>query len=273
MDFCLGWGSAELQWVRLLQHPAPLSCRDQPTAVTPFQSTLSRDIMPQMYTALRKPSTNTSAFPCFRSLFPSWLLLLSQIHSSYCVEALEVLPSWTAVVSEIWSGRLAWDGQETWICSAIYWKILRHTYPLLLTWCCLTCITFTHSAHTYVRLPQIYQSLSWLSFNLSSSSIASTYQLCSSGTSQHVAEGVCVSVQCISMERCGEAPERGSDTWEQIHLDGAGGTNTLLLLPVQKLAWLCFQGMHCIYKCTVSCLARTAAIFPLQPSCPTQRWM
>lgn len=148
--------------------------------------------MPQMYTALRKPGTNTTVFPCFQSSFPSWLLLPSQIHCFYCPATLEVLPSWTAVVSEIWSQSFVWGDQETWIYVAIYWKILRHTYPLLLSWCCLTCIRFTHSAHTFVILPQMYQSLSRWSFNLSSCSIASTYQLCFSDTSQHVTGGVCV---------------------------------------------------------------------------------
>lgn len=81
MGFCLGWGSAELQWACLLQHASPLSCGDQPEAATPFHCMLSRDIMPQTCTALRKPRTNTSVFPLFRSSFPSRLLLLSQIHS------------------------------------------------------------------------------------------------------------------------------------------------------------------------------------------------
>lgn len=68
-----------------------------------------------------------------------------------------------------------------------------------------------------------------MSFYLSSCNIASIYQLCSSDTLQRAAEGacvcVCVSVQHVYVERCGEIPERGSDTWEQIHLDGAGSTN------------------------------------------------
>lgn len=55
------------------------------------------------------------------------------------------------------------------------------------------------------------------------------------------------------------------------HLHGAGGSNMIVLFPVPKLAWLCFQSMHHIYKCTVSCLARTAAIFPLQTMHPTKR--
>lgn len=187
-----------------------------------------------------------------------------------CAAALEVLPSWTAVVSETWSGGLAWADQETWVYLAIYWQILRHTSPLLFRWRCLARIGFTHSAHMYVVLPQMYQSLSPLPFHRSSCSIASTYQLCLSDTSQRVTEGVCVSVQRIS---CSAVPGRGADTWEKIHLDGAGGTNALMLLPVHKSAWLCFQGMHCVYKCAVSRLAQTAAILPLQPSCPSQRWM
>lgn len=74
---------------------------------------------------------------------------------------------------------------------AIYQKILRHTYPLLLTRCCLAPIRFTHCAHAYVILPQMHESLSRLSFNLSSCSIASTYQLCSSHSSS-VSQKVCV---------------------------------------------------------------------------------
>lgn len=88
---------------------------------------------------------------------------------------------------------------------------------------------------------------------------------------QRVTEGVCVSVQCIPVEGCGEAPERGADTWEKIPLDGAGGTGALMWLPVHKSAWLHFQGMYCTYKRTVSSLAPTAAIFPLQPFCPAHR--
>lgn len=83
---------------------------------------------------------------------------------------------------------------------------------------------------------------------------------------------VCVCAAHL-LQCCGEVPGRGADTWEKIHLDGAGGTNALMLLPVHKSAWLCFQGMHCVYKCAVSRLAQTAAILPLQPSCPSQRWM
>lgn len=77
--------------------------------------------------------------------------------------------------------------------------------------------------------------------------------------------------RCVCICAVGEIPEQGLDIWEQLHLDGGGSTLTLMFLPVYKLAWLCFQSVHYIYKYTVSCLARTAAIFPLQPSCSTKR--
>lgn len=110
-----------------------------------------------------------------------------------------------------------------------------------------------------------------MSFNLSSSSVASIYQV-SSDTLQHATEGrVCVSVQSVYMERYGEIPEQVSDTWEKIDLDGAGSTNTVMLFPAHKLAWLCFQSIHFIHKCTVSCVASMADIFPLQPSCPAKK--
>lgn len=169
-----------------------------------------------------------------------------------CAAALEVLPSWTAVVSETWSGGLAWADQETWVYLAIYWKILRHTSPLLFRWRCLARIGFTHSAHMYVVLPQMYQSLSPLPFHRSSCSIASTYQLCLSDTSQRVTEGVCVSVQRISCSAVGRY-------LGEVQTPGRKFTLMVLVAPMLLCCSQFINQLGCVFK---ACIVYTSVQCP-----------
>ena len=78
---------------------------DPPRAVTPLQSTLSREVKPQRCAALGKPSTNTGVFLCLWPSLPLRVLLFSQMLFLYLQRCRQCwpLPSWTAAASKTWS--------------------------------------------------------------------------------------------------------------------------------------------------------------------------
>lgn len=151
-----------------------------------------------------------------------------------------------ASVSEsVPSGDLEWKPGEEWQGHIDIFgylaKILRHTHSLhdaawhvssshivfTHTWYCLVCIQSFLECILIPLLTELH-----------------IFTVFAAQTPCSMPQKVCAAVQYVCGEYCREVPEWSSGKGEQIHLDCAGDTNMVILLPVQELACICFQSMH-----------------------------